>query len=131
MSTLGSLLMRKEIALSIYIAATLLVPMRAFAEVSDKVVSIPEVWLWSGLGAVVAYAASRYRLWAGLLVSPAAALVSGAAIATVMDPHVGPAVVEEQGWPYVATAYGSLGSIVLAVVAGTYLRRSSRSRVAG
>ena len=64
--------------------ATLLTPTHAFAEVSDKVLSIPEVWLWSGLGAVVAFAASRYRLWAGLLVSPVAALVSVAAIATVI-----------------------------------------------
>jgi hypothetical protein len=105
-------------------------PIPAVAEVSDKVLSIPEIWLWSGLGAVVAFAAWRYRFWAGLLVSLPASLFAIATIAEVRDPYVGPAILMEQGWLYVASAYGSFVLIVVAALLGDYARRSSRAKAA-
>ena len=122
---------RRQLAL-IHLAAiaACAAPVSALAEVSDKIPPLSQIWLWSGLGAIVAFAAWRYRLWAGLLVSLPASVVPIATIAEVRDPYVGPAILEEQGWLYAASAYGSLVLIVVAALLGEYARRSSRAKAA-
>jgi hypothetical protein len=110
--------------------AACVAPVSAVAEVSDKILPLSRIWLWSGLGAIAVFAAWRYRRWAGLLVSLPASMVPIATIAEVRDPYVGPAILEEQGWLYGASAYGSLSLIVVAALLGEYARRSSRAKAA-
>jgi hypothetical protein len=108
-------------------AVAFMVPLAALAEVSDKVLTIPQIWWWSVPGAVVAFVAWRYRYWCGFVVMLPAVSRSLAAVATVLDTHVGPAIRAEQGWPYIASAYGSFALVLTACIGGAFLRRARRT----
>jgi hypothetical protein len=109
--------------------ASLTFVLPASAEVSDKVITIPEMWWWSVPGALAAFFAWRYRTWTGLIVSAVALHSSVMAIATVLDEYVGPAIRTEQGWPYVASAFGSFTLVLAFSVAGALLRRVYGTKV--
>ena len=83
----------------------------ASAEVMDKELSVPEVWAWGSLGALVGVLAIRRRWWSGLLSLPIAALGPVRALAESQDPHVGPAIAREAG-----VSYGTHAFIALIVV---------------
>ncbi len=108
--------------------ATLLLalPRAAAAEVSDKVASIPSIWLWALLGALAGFAAWRWRLWLGAVLSPVLFFPTLGAVLTVTDPYVGPAIRNEQGFSYVGSAFGSAALVLIAFATGAVLRVRSR-----
>ena len=79
----------------------------ALAEVSDKVATVPQLWLTALLAGVAALLASRYRFLLGLLLLPVSLFLSFAALEPINDPYVGPAVISELGNLYVLSGYGS------------------------
>ncbi|AQW30100.1 hypothetical protein ACEQ38_15940 [Ralstonia syzygii subsp. celebesensis] len=94
-------------------AALLLVSGPAYAEVSDKVPSIHELWL-AGLAAGVVCAAAgwfRHRLLWVLL--PLAALFFVSLLLEIHAPDVGAALYREQGAAYYAQAYLAFGLVLL------------------
>src|SRR5690242_13670916 len=108
---------------SILVGAVLLgVPLPALAEVSDKVLTIPQIWWWSVPAGIAAFFAWRYSYRCGLVISLLAFLRPVAAVVAVLDTHVGPAIRVEQGWPYIASAYGSFALVLAACIGGALLR---------
>jgi len=105
----------------------------AFAEVSDKMPSIPQLWLQGGVLAALLFGFGRLRLWtAGLAIILACFLAVGS-YDMVNDEHVGRAIRVEQGMPYVAAAYGSAALCLFAAAAaaiGAVRSRRSPTRTA-
>lgn len=97
-----------------------LVPMPAFAEVSDKVASIPQLWLTSGIAGAVAFLVGRYRVTFGAILLPISALIVVVGLEPVRDPIVGPAVVSEQGRGYLVAVYGSASMLLALHLSGLW-----------
>ena len=110
----------KSLARSIYLLLVLL-PLPALAEVSDKVASIPQLWLTGVLGGVVAFLASRYRVALGVILLPVSLFLIFVGLEPVRDPYVGPAVVSEQGQIYVVAVYVSAILLLALHLAGLWL----------
>ena len=92
----------------------------ALAEVSDKVMSIPQLWTYGIIGSVILFTLIRYSAWfvvLGLVVVLFFCLVSHQ---TIADPFVGPAIVKEQGNNYIVASYGSVILMVLSSIVGVF-----------
>jgi hypothetical protein len=104
----------------------------AFAEVSDKMPSIWQLWLQGGVIAVLLFALGRIRLWTAAIAVAVAFFIAFGSYDMVNDEHVGRAVRAEQGTPYVAAAYGSAALCIVAgaaaVVGALRARRSRRPK---
>ena len=98
-----------------------LLPVPALAEVSDKVASIPQLWLTGAFAGVVAFLASRYRVALGAILLPVSAFFVFAGLEPIRDPYVGPAIISEQGPIYVVAVYGSTIILLALHVAGLWL----------
>ena len=85
----------------------ILLPLPALAEVSDKVASIPQLWISGTLAGIVVFLASRYRFALGAILLPVSAFLVFAGLEPIRDPYVGPAIAAEQGQIYVVSVYGS------------------------
>ena len=107
-----------------------LAPMPALAEVSDKVASIPQLWLTGALAGVVALLASRYRITLGTILLPISMLLVFAGLEPIHDPYVGPAVISEQGQIYVVAVYGSAIMLLALHFVGLWLGWRRRQRAA-
>ena len=118
----------KNFSRSVYLL--LLPPLPAFAEVSDKVASIPQLWITAAVAGVVAFLAGGYRFTLGLILLPVSAFLILAGLEPVRDPFVGPAVVSEQGQAYVVAAYGSAVILLLLHLAGLWLGWRRRYKAA-
>jgi len=108
----------------------LLLPLPAFAEVSDKVASIPQLWIIASAVGVVTFLASRYRFALGLVLLPVSVLLILAGLEPVRDSFVGPAVISEQGQAYVVAVYGSATILLALHLAGLWLGWRRRYRAA-
>lgn len=83
-------------------------PCIAYAEVSDKVPSSLDIWLF-GLGAaLLCVLAGRLRRWLVLVVCIAPALWFFSLLMEIHSPDVGPALYAEQGKMYYLHAYLAL-----------------------
>ena len=98
-------------------------PQPALAEVSDKMTTIPAMWIQGLVVAIVLFLLVRRHIWAsgfGVLV---VVFFAYASYSTFDDPYIGPAIIKEQGWPYVTAAYGSTALMGLGLLGGIYLNR--------
>ena len=93
-------------------------------EVMGKEPSLRAIWGAAVVIGVVGYVATRFRRW---LVFPALALVALAAwmeLAGLLDPHVGPAIMQEAGMWYVAQAGAAIALAVILCVLGLLPKRA-------
>jgi len=99
----------------------LILPSVAFAEVSDKMPSIPEIMIKGIVIAVVVFVAGRFKWWLGLVLLPIAVLFVVGAISLWNEAGMREALLKEQGWVY----FGALGFqsfiISLATVVGAII----------
>ncbi|MBU7579235.1 MAG: hypothetical protein KAF27_02015 [Porphyrobacter sp.] len=79
----------------------------ALAEVSDKIPSLADLWMWAGGFILAALMLALWRALVGLVVVPFAALRAWGGHAMVSDAHLGPAILQEQGEAYVRAVYAS------------------------
>ena len=102
-------------------------PSIAFAEVSDKMASIPALWLQGTVGAVILFALGRYSYVLAALGFLVCIFWLIGTYETFADPYIGPAIRYEQGVPYVFAAYGSSAMLFLGLGAG-FVQRLRRKR---
>jgi hypothetical protein len=107
-----------------------LLPLPALAEVSDKVASVPQLWLTGVIAGVVALLAGRYRFTLGVILLPISIFLVFAGLEPVRDPFVGPAIISEQGQAYAVAAYGSAFVLLALHLAGLWLSWRRRQRAA-
>jgi hypothetical protein len=106
--------------------AALVVAPSAAAEVMDKEPGRLLIWGWSVLAAVIVYGLCRFRPWSAAVTLPLALSLSAAIALELADPFVGPAILAEEGWPYVASVVGATILIVSGHVAGLVAHRRRR-----
>ena len=96
----------------------LIIPEFAFAEVSDKVPSITRLWGSGLLLGLIGYFVIRKRIWAGLVVAVISLFIAFVHYSVLSDPHVGQAVIREQGKAYAFSVYGSIFIMVIPLILG-------------
>ena len=79
----------------------------AYAEVSDKIPTYSDLWVWGLALNGLAIGLSSWRWWCGLLVLPISALWAVGVLDMLHDPFVGPAILREQGRSYLHACYVS------------------------
>lgn len=105
------------------------VPSPAFAEASDKVSSISEHWIVALPVAAIMLLAARWRWWLALpLALPLLVLIWGG-LALPSEPYIGPALLQEQGWPYFGSLWASDLVMAAGLGVGSWLGWRKRSRV--
>jgi hypothetical protein len=98
--------------------------MHLMLEVMDKEPSLRAIWAGAAVLGLVGYAAVRFRRW---LVLPALALIAVAVwtqLGDLLDPHVGPAIIQERGRWYVGQAGAAAALAVILCVLGLAPRRA-------
>jgi|SRR6266850_6076634 len=93
-------------------------------EVMDREPSLRAIWGAAILLGLVGYLATRFRRW---LVLPALALVAIAAwtqLGELLDPQVGPAIMNEAGQWYVAQAGAAIALALILCVLGLVPKRA-------
>ncbi|MDP2563748.1 hypothetical protein [Pseudoalteromonas marina] len=98
--------------------AALFVSFNAVAEVSDKMATIPELWLQGFIFGIPVYFLTVWRkgfLGLGILFTVFFAYV---AYATLSDPYIGVGIIKEQGRPYIIASYSSAVIIALCSALG-------------
>ena len=101
----------------------LLISSPVFAEVSDKIPTMSRLWTQGMIAGGVLLLLTWWSWWfsiPGVLV----AIFSGlSSYATFSDPHMGPAIINEQGTTYIISSYGSSAVILIGVIVGIILNR--------
>lgn len=98
--------------------------MHFMLQVMDKEPSLRAIWAGGIVLGLVGYAAVRFRRW---LVIPALALIAAAAwtqLGDLLDPHLGPAIMQEAGGSYVGQAGAAVALAVILCVLGLAPRRA-------
>ena len=72
------------------------------AEVSDKMMSFPQLLLWNVGLIVAAWGLVRRSRWLVVIPPFVAAIFAVGMLEELRDPHIGPAMMHELGYPYVA-----------------------------
>jgi hypothetical protein len=100
-----------------------LIPSNVYAEVSDKMPTQPGLWI-TGLitGAIVALLL-RWSKWLNILAAPLVLLFFYFAYDTLAQPDIGPAIIKEQGTPYIIALYGSAVLVLVGTVVGNILNK--------
>ena len=98
-------------------------PLLAFAEVSDKMASIPSMWAQGITVAIVLLFLVRRYILSGIVGVFVVAFFTYASYDSFSDPHIGPAIIREQGTLYIVAAYGSVALMGAGLIAGIYLNR--------
>ena len=97
-------------------------PTLAMAEVSDNAPTIPELWTVGVILGGLSMLAGWYRWWLGLIFLALTLFLVLATYDVIADPHVGPAIRQEQGELYVFSSWASMcllfGLNVLGIVLG-------------
>jgi hypothetical protein len=101
----------------------LAMPVAAHAEVSDKMATIPQLWMQGIIIAVVLLALVRWSVWFSILAFAVISFFGAATYDTFADPYVGPAILNEQGIPYVASSYGSVLLMFVGWLVGIWFNR--------
>jgi hypothetical protein len=97
-------------------------PELAFAEVSDKVPSISNLWIMGFSLGIIGFFLSRYRIWAGILIGLVSIFFCLAYYDVISDPFVGPAIRNEQGNLYIFSVYGSIVLMLSPLFTGFVIR---------
>jgi hypothetical protein len=101
----------------------------AFFEVMDKEPSLLYLAGLYGLLGATGYGLSRIKWWLALLPLLLVAFFAWGDISELRDPYVGPAILQEAGYRYVAARCGViLGGFLLPLI-GTLQKRASSLRV--
>ena len=111
------------------VAILLVLTTQAHAEVMDKEPSLSEVWLVALPAAIVSLIACRFSPWWTLLTVPIFLLYLASFINEVTDPFVGPAILAEAGWTYVAGCSIAFLFVAAAHAAGVWWRRNVVRRI--
>jgi hypothetical protein len=98
------------------------------AEVMDKEPSVVAVLAWAMAGAVVGFVACRRFPWLTIALFPLASLLPFAVAQEVLDPYVGPAIMQEAGAGYAAACLVSLAMGIAGPLAGGVLGWRERIR---
>jgi hypothetical protein len=104
----------------------LVVATPAASEVLDKEPGQLLTWGWSVIAAGIGYGLCRLRPWLGAVSLPLGLLLIVAIVLKLADPFVGPAILAEAGWPYVASAVAATIVIVSGHAAGIVAHRRRR-----
>jgi len=91
----------------------LIVSLPSYAEVSDKMPTITDLWSKGVVIGLIAISCSFIRWWAPLMFIPVTLFFSIASIGTITDPNVGPAILNEQGNIYGVSAIGAAAMIIV------------------
>ena len=120
----------RRLMLSLAIAAaTAVAPSVARAEVSDKIPSIPSLWLGPLAYGGLALLLTRFRWWLCFALIPLTLILAGASFSELIrDPDIGPAILREQGVPYVASVYGSVALLIAMQAVAVWVGLRARSR---
>ena len=102
----------------------LLVSEPAFAEVSDKMATMSQLWMQGVIVGSVLLLLIWWSRWFAILGIPVAMFFGLASYSTFSDPYVGPAIINEQGIPYIISSYGSSALIFIGVIVGVLLNRA-------
>lgn len=105
----------------------------AFAEVSDKILSVPGMWLQAVLIGSVAVLAGWFRWWLGLPFMVLPIVIALSAFGLRHTPDLGPAIIKEQGVTYFHNFYTSALLAALLVGIGMWMgwrrRRQSAKEI--
>jgi CBS-domain-containing membrane protein len=101
----------------------LLFPISAAAEVSDKMATQQGLWLSGLLTGLVVAVCIRWSKWTNLIAIPLAVMFLYFAYDTLAQPNIGPAIIKEQGTPYIVALYGSAILVVIGVLIGNSLNK--------
>ena len=82
-----------------------------------------ELWLAGATVGSVLMAGIAWKSWINYLATPIMILFFYAAYSTLSEPFIGPAVVREQGISYILALYGSGAIVLIALLAGNYIRK--------
>ena len=109
------------------------VPSAAFAEVSDKMPSVPIILVLGFLIGAGIFFLARFRWWLGVVLSPIPLLFIAESISIWNEMPMREALLREQGWVYFG-ALGLQGALFLVgITAGVIVgyRRSKPRRITG
>ena len=109
------------------IAALLLMPALAYAEVSDKEPSALYIWSVGAMAAAVCFLGTYYRNWLLALLAPLPALWFISLFLEIHSADVSVALYQEQGLLYYVQAYLSLALFVLGGGAGWFLNKRRKN----
>lgn len=116
-------LIKNEVIRVLVLTAILSTPGRCFAEVSDKLVSVPEIWS-IGLGAaVVGFLGAYFRPWTLILLVPVPAFWFGTFLVEIHFSDIAHALRAEQGNDYYVQTYAAIGLWILGLSAGLFLNK--------
>lgn len=103
-----------RLAVLLLVGTIALLPSPALAEVSDKVLSITQLWLVSGFIVATSYLIGLIRPYVSLFMVPIGMMNFWIIIVDMMhDPSVGPAIRNELGDPYLITGYLSVAASIV------------------
>ena len=83
----------------------------------------PGLWLSGLLAGLVVALGIRWSKWLNIIGLPLAALFFYFAYDTLAQPDIGPAIIKEQGKPYIMALYGAAVLVFIGVVTGNYLNK--------
>lgn len=89
-------------------------PVAAVAEVMDKEPTLPVLFGWTAIFLLPALLLARLNAWATLLVLPFSAVYAFGTAGELLDDQIGPAILREGGWAYVAPAILSVAINLIA-----------------
>lgn len=106
-----------------------LVPIDVLAEVSDKMATQLELWITGLISSIVLAVMLRWSKWLNIIAIPVTALFFYFSYDTLTQPYIGPAIIKEQGNPYIFALYGSAVLVLMGVFIGNLLnkRRSNNA----
>jgi hypothetical protein len=115
--------MQKRLVLAIVSVAFALFASAGVAEVSDKIPSLPRLWVQGTGAAVVGFLAARFTRWWWLIPIAFAGLLVFGAWDMFSDAHLAEAIRREQGDYYELSAWLSATLPLAATFLGYLLRR--------
>jgi hypothetical protein len=101
----------------------------AFADVSDKILSVPGMWLQAVLIGGAAILAGWFRWWLGLPFMILPIVIALSTVGLGHDPEMGPAIIKEQGLTYFQNFYASALLAALLVGVGMWIGWRRRRRL--
>ena len=93
----------------------------AYAEVSDKIPSVLELWTQGVVLGLFALFLARWNVWAAVVGLLIGSLLIYGSYELLADPFVGPAATREQGEIYRLHSYGSAVLVILLSFVGAVL----------
>ena len=98
------------------------------AEVMDKELSVPQIWLFSLVSAVVGFIVCRFRPPLGIVTLAIAGIFLCGVLSEVFDPSIGPSIQREFGPGYLFHTCAAAGVVVLSHALGIFLNRRKYKR---